>query len=178
MPFGIPLAPEYYQRKLDHSLEDLNGIYKITDDILITGRGASIDEAVKDHDANLLKVLDRHRERNLKLKQEKLQLKCSEMPFISEPQLAEIQQETVAEPVLQSLTQVIIKGWPEKKDDLLIELHPYFDVRDELTAQGGVLFKGLQYLILSSLRPKIHECLHGAHSGNKKKVRFCASYKK
>ena len=92
-------------------------------------------------------------------------MKCSETPFISEPQLAEIQ-------------QVIIKGWPEKKDDLLIELHPYFDVRDELTAQGGVLFKGLQYLILSSLRPKIHECLHGAHSGNKKKVRFCASYKK
>ena len=54
---------------------------------------------------------------------------------ILEPQLAEIQQETAAELVLQSLTQVILKGWPEKKDDLLIALHPYFDVRDELTAQ-------------------------------------------
>ena len=73
MPFGISLVPEYFQRKLDHNLEGLNGIYKITDDILITGRGASIDEAVKDHDANLLKLLDRHRERNLKLNQEKLQ---------------------------------------------------------------------------------------------------------
>ena len=84
MPFGISLAPEYFKRKLDHSLEGLNGInmYKITDDILITGRGASIDEAVKDHDANLLKLLDRHRERNLKLNQEKLQLKCSETLFI------------------------------------------------------------------------------------------------
>ena len=91
---------------------------------------------------------------------------------ISEPQLAEIQQETAAEPVLESLTQVIIKGWPEKKGDLLIELHPYFDVRDELTAQDGVLFKGLQCLILSILIPKIHECLHGAHSGIKK-ARFC-----
>ena len=75
---------------------------------------------------------------------------------ILEPQLAEVQQETAAEPVLQSLTQVIVKGWPEKKDDLLIELHPYFDVRDELTAQDGDLFKGLQCLILPSLRPKIH----------------------
>ena len=73
MPFGISLVPEYFQRKLDHNLEGLNGIYKITDDILITGRGESIDEAVKDHDANLLKLLDRHRERNLKLNQEKLQ---------------------------------------------------------------------------------------------------------
>ena len=88
---------------------------------------------------------------------------------ILEPQLAEIQQETAAELVLQSLTQVILKGWPEKKDDLLIALHPYCDVRDELTAQDGVLFKGLQCLILSSLRPKILECLHGAHSGIKKK---------
>ena len=90
---------------------------------------------------------------------------------ILEPQLAEIQQETAAEPVLQSLTQVIVKGWPEKKDDLLIELHPYFDVRDELTAQDGDLFKGLQCLILPSLRPKIHKCPHGAHSGIKKKNR-------
>ena len=390
MPFGISPAPEYFQRKLDQNLEGLNGIYKIADDILFTGRGASIDEAVKDHDANLLKPLDRCRERNLKLNQEKLQLKCSETPFIghvltpegvkpdprkvdailkmerpndvaavrrlvglvnylskflsklselceplrrlthkdvewswsavqeeafqnikhavtsapvlryfnsaepvegqgdasssgigfvlmqngqpvsyssraltaseknysqiekellaqvfgvernhhfvygrrvvlwsdhkpletickkplasapkrlqrllmtlqqydveirykpgpemyladtlsraylpttdrsstekeverihaidflanSEPQLVEIQQETAADPVLQSLTQVILKGWPEKKDDLPVELHPSFDVRDELTAQYGVLFKGLRCLIPSSL---------------------------
>ena len=40
-----------------------------------------------------------------------------------------------------------------REDDLLIELHPYHDVREELTAQDGVLFKGLWCLILSSLRP-------------------------
>ena len=62
---------------------------------------------------------------------------------ISEPRLVKIQQETAADPVLQSLTQVILKGWPEKKDDLPIELHPYLDVWDELTAQDGVLVKGL-----------------------------------
>ena len=39
-------------------------------------------EAVKDHDATLLKLLDRCRERNLKLNREKLQLKCSETPFM------------------------------------------------------------------------------------------------
>ena len=44
MPFGISPAPEYFQRKLDQNLEDVNGIYKIVDDILITGRGASIDD--------------------------------------------------------------------------------------------------------------------------------------
>ena len=87
------------------------------------------------------------------------------MLSISEPQPEEILQETAADPVLQSLTQVILKGWPEKKDDLPKELHPYFDVRDELTAQDGVLFKGLRCRIPSSLSPKIRERLHGAHTG-------------
>ena len=82
MPFGISTAPEYFQRKLDQNLEGLNGVYKIADDILITGRGSTMKEAVKDHDATLLKLLDRCRERNLKLNREKLQLKCSETPFI------------------------------------------------------------------------------------------------
>jgi len=37
---------------------------------------------VKNHDANLLKLLERRRERNLKLNREKLQLECTETPFI------------------------------------------------------------------------------------------------
>ena len=37
---------------------------------------------MKNQDANLLKLLDRCRERNLKLNREKLQLKCTETPFI------------------------------------------------------------------------------------------------
>ena len=82
MPFGISPAPECFQWKLDQNLEGLEGIYKVADDILITGRGTTKDEAVKNHDANLLKLLERCRVRNLKLNREKLQLKCTETPFI------------------------------------------------------------------------------------------------
>ena len=57
IPFGISPAPECFQRKLDQNLEGLEGIYKVADDILITGRGTSKEEAVKNHDANLLKLL-------------------------------------------------------------------------------------------------------------------------
>ena len=84
---------------------------------------------------------------------------------ISEPQLAEIQHETAAESVLQSLIQVILQGWPDQKEALPSELHPYFTVKDELTAQDGILFKGLRCVIPTSLRPKIRERLHGAHTG-------------
>ena len=44
---------------------------------------------------------------------------------ISEPQLAEIQRETATDSVLQSLTQVILRGWPDQKETLPLELHPY-----------------------------------------------------
>ena len=76
MPFGISPAPECFQQKLDQNHEGLKGIYKVADD---TGRGTTKDEAVKNHNANLLKLLERRQERNLKLNREKIQLKCTDM---------------------------------------------------------------------------------------------------
>lgn len=77
--------------------------------------------------------------------------------FLPISRLVQIQHETAANPFMQSLTQVIVKGWPDTKDDLPLELCSYFDVRDELTAQDGVVFKGLRCLFPASLRPKIRE---------------------
>ena len=51
-------------------------MYKIADDILIPGRGSIMKEAVEDHDATILKLLDPCRERNLRLNRGKLLLKC------------------------------------------------------------------------------------------------------
>ena len=84
---------------------------------------------------------------------------------ISEPHLAEIQRETAADSVLQSLIQVILQGWPDQKEALASKLHSYFTVRDELTAQDEILFKGLRCVVPSSLRPNIRERLHGGHTG-------------
>ena len=68
MPFGITPAPETFQMKLDQSLEGLKGVFKIADDIVITGQGETECEADVDHDRNLKSLLDRCRERNIKLK--------------------------------------------------------------------------------------------------------------
>ncbi|KAK2557053.1 Retrovirus-related Pol polyprotein from transposon 17.6 [Acropora cervicornis] len=82
MPFGIATAPEEYQRRQHEVLEGLPGIYVIADDILITGQGESKEEALKDHDRNLVALLERAREVNLKLNPKKLKLRLSEVPFI------------------------------------------------------------------------------------------------
>ncbi|KAL9960086.1 hypothetical protein ACROYT_G033491 [Oculina patagonica] len=82
MPFGIATAPEEYQRRQHEVLEGLPGLYVIADDILITGQGKTQEEALQDHDCNLIALLERAREVNLKLNPKKLKLRLSKVPFI------------------------------------------------------------------------------------------------
>ena len=82
MLFGISPAPEIFQMILDQNLEAVKGVFKIADDILITGQGETKSEADKDHHINLKSLLDRCRERNIKLNKNKFALICDEVQFI------------------------------------------------------------------------------------------------
>ena len=70
MPYGISPAPECFQQKLDQHLQGLPGVYRIADDLLITGQGDTKEEADKDHDANLVRLFQRCRERETSSKQQ------------------------------------------------------------------------------------------------------------
>ena len=63
-------------------VEGLPGTEVMVDDFLIIGRGDALKQAVIDHDQNLIKFLERARERNLKLKAEKIHFRLQEVPFI------------------------------------------------------------------------------------------------
>ena len=82
MPFGITPAPEIFQMKLDQNLEGLKGVLKIADDILITGQGETEREADENYHKNLTSLLDRCRERNIKLNKKKFTFKCDDVQFI------------------------------------------------------------------------------------------------
>ncbi|KAJ8049077.1 hypothetical protein HOLleu_01650 [Holothuria leucospilota] len=69
-------------QKLDQNLEGLSGIHIIADDILITGKGETMQEAYRDHDKNLIAFLERCRERSIKLNKEKFNLHCEEINFM------------------------------------------------------------------------------------------------
>ena len=58
MPFGISVAPEEFQRRIDESLEGLEGTKAIADDILIWGDGNTVEEATSNHDAQLSALLE------------------------------------------------------------------------------------------------------------------------
>ena len=58
MPFGISVAPEEFKRRIDKSLEGLEGTKAIADDILIWGDGNTIEGATSNHDAWLSALLE------------------------------------------------------------------------------------------------------------------------
>ena len=82
MPFGVNSAPEVWQRRMHEFVEGLNGVEVIADDFLVCGYGPTMGEALRDHDANLLKLLDKARQQNLKLNPEKMKLRMTEVSFI------------------------------------------------------------------------------------------------
>ena len=75
MPFGISVAPEKFQRRIDESLEGLEGTKAIADDILIWGDGNTIEEATSNHDARLSALLERCQQKHIKRNVHKFQLK-------------------------------------------------------------------------------------------------------
>lgn len=52
---------------MDQALEALSGIYVIADDVLVTGEGKTMEEAVLDHDRNLTALLERCKAKQIKL---------------------------------------------------------------------------------------------------------------
>ena len=82
MPFGIKTAPEEYQRRVHENLQGLQGVEDIVDDILCIGEGDTVESAIADHDRNLIQLLERCREKNIKLNPKKLQLRKTEVPYI------------------------------------------------------------------------------------------------
>lgn len=81
MPFGISSAPEEYQRRQNQTVEGLPGVRSIIDDILIYGEGDSEEEVIADHDVKFRALMERCKERNLKLNKDKLSLKMKEVKF-------------------------------------------------------------------------------------------------
>ena len=81
---------------------------------------------------------------------------------ISEQQLNETKQETAKDPNLQNLKKVILGGWPENSSSVPNEVSEYFNIRDELSVQDGII---LQCSVISqTLRWKVKDKIHRAQN--------------
>lgn len=57
------------------------------------------------------------------------------------------------------------EGWPSTLVEVPAEIKPYFQFRDEITAQNGLLFKGERLNVPDKLRKETMERVHSSHRG-------------
>ena len=84
---------------------------------------------------------------------------------IEEREKDEVLQETLKDKELQSLKQYISTGWPSKRSQIPVFLHPYWNFRDELTIESGILMKNSKVLIPETLKQKYLRQIHQGHQG-------------
>ena len=82
MPFGIRVAPEEFQRRIDESLKGLEGTKGIGDDILIWRDGNTVEEATSNHDAWLSALLEQYQQKHIKLNIDNFQLRKTELSYM------------------------------------------------------------------------------------------------
>ena len=76
-----------------------------------------------------------------------------------------IRKATSNDPVLQMLMKIILEGWPNLKANIRPKVHPYFNIRDELTVDSGLIYKGTRIVIPRALRQSMLTKDHGGHVG-------------
>ena len=64
-----------------------------------------------------------------------------------------------------ALSEVIVNGFPSAKSDLPTDLHPFWNMREELYVVDGIPVKGYKMLIPKDLRRIVLEGLHASHQG-------------
>ena len=85
--------------------------------------------------------------------------------------LQQLKTETENDEALHLLKTVIRDGWPEEKQDLPILITPYHSIRDELSIQDGIIFRGERVVVPTSLRTEMKRAVHQAHLGTESCLR-------
>jgi len=86
----------------------------------------------------------------------------------SPAKLQQIRELTTSDPTLSQLRDTIYKGWPESREECPSMLHDYWNFREELTIEDGLILKGERIVIPPTLRPEILNTLHKGHLGQEK----------
>ena len=79
--------------------------------------------------------------------------------------LDEIRMKTQSDDTLKLLKQTIIKGWPQNKASIPLSLTPYFNYRDELSVQDGIVLRGERVVIPTSMHHEMKMKVHAGHTG-------------
>ena len=87
---------------------------------------------------------------------------------VSSSEIDLIHRETARDPTLNLLRHYIHMGWPVGRRMLLQEIHTFWNYREDLSMENGLITKGARLVIPSTLRSKVLEQIHEGHLGIEK----------
>ena len=87
---------------------------------------------------------------------------------VSSTEIELICEETSKDPILTLLRHYIHMGWPNDHRMLPQELHMFWNYREDLLMENGLITKGARLLIPSTLRKKVLEQIYDGHLGIEK----------
>ena len=79
--------------------------------------------------------------------------------------LEELQQQAAQDPEYQQLLSVILNGFPDHRQQLPDNCRRFWNVREHLSVDDGLIIYGCRLLIPTILRPKVLSDLHSSHQG-------------
>ncbi|XP_064629350.1 uncharacterized protein K02A2.6-like [Lineus longissimus] len=82
--------------------------------------------------------------------------------------LEKIRHHTKSDNNLQILKALVVEGWPETRDGCPAEAIDYFNYREDVSVEDGLLFKCDRIIIPNSLRKDILKAVHQGHQGIEK----------
>ena len=91
------------------------------------------------------KIVEEQLDRDIE--QEKCIHLMSKKAYITDSRLQEIVMENMVDTAIQTLIGQIRGGWPERREDVPLEIRCYYDYRLELLEQNGLVYKGHRILI-------------------------------
>ena len=90
--------------------------------------------------------------------------------------ISQIQQAMVQDGHLQWLKNNKILDWPATKDQLNLDIRPYWSYKDDLAVIGGIVMKSRHIIILEVLKQQALDQLHVNYMAIKKNCLFLSQY--
>ena len=111
-------------------------------------------------------VYQRHAICTLQQEQEEAQhINQADYLNVTDQRLTQIRLQTEKDECLQLLKTMVLAGWPEVKENTPHSTREYWSIRDELSAQNGILFRGQRVIIPKAMRSEMLARIHSSHTG-------------
>ena len=84
--------------------------------------------------------------------------------------------ETAKDPELSALHKLISEGWPPKRSSVPDNLKDYWNYRDELTVEDGILLKNRKFIVPKNLHLVYIDKIYAGHLGINKSLQKACEY--